>query len=382
MKKKTDKHYVYHIKQIKKIGATQDLQTRVTDDQGFEVGEYDIVCQTNSLDYASDIEEALQEFYGYRKDTISYKNIKTNNMQVEKYSRSAIFEDGQLFLVQRNDTGNVGVNLGLKNIQELPNHTGGNGVIFRRFSGEEIKFEENELPSIYPLAVKSQFPESDFFFRFKKLENLKLASGDTSYIDGFASRGGTPNPALGNMLVNIDNDDVPVDLSASGINYYLPNDKIRLAREQNKCSDLEIEEHTSIDMDKLFLMQKSLQLKFPATKDIGNPAMPLAIIATKAQRNLHAFLDEAMEFMDAIGGINDGVGNGAWKYWKQSHNDAQHRTLADLSESDLKELHMEVVDMFHFFMNFALLVGMSGSDLYNMYVAKNKENFNRQKRGY
>lgn len=366
-------HYIYHIPEIKKVGATEDLDKRVTDKQGWKKEEYDVVCQTESLAYASDIEKALQQFYGYSEDQVDYKTIKT--MRKMKRSNSKMV-GGVLVMTQLKDTGNVGVNLDLQNKGDLAEIMM-NGAKFKLFDGTEVNFASDEIEFLLKYAEKSQFPGGDFFFRVKNVTNLRYDLSDQEataaaeiaameeegeyFIDGFTSRGGVHNP---NFYTEVDTKAVPPQ------------------RQQNVCSDLNVGDYTSIDFDRLMLMQKSLQQKFTETNHIGDSNVSLAQIATDAQRNWHAFGDEFMEFMDAIGGINDGVKNGAWKYWKKDHAKAHTMTLADLSEADLKELHMEVVDMFHFFMNFALMVGMSGSDLYNYYVAKNEENFNRQKRGY
>ena len=147
----------------------------------------------------------------------------------------------------------------------------------------------------------------------------------------------------------------------------------------NECATLIIED-TGASLDTCFELQHSLQKKFPETANIGEQT--LADTAIAAQRNLHAFMDEVMEMMDALGGIKDGYGNGAWKYWKQDYKKAKEDTLADLSNRDLLELKFEYVDMFHFFINWGLMLGMTGTELIDMYVSKNKENFERQKRGY
>lgn len=147
----------------------------------------------------------------------------------------------------------------------------------------------------------------------------------------------------------------------------------------NVCADLEVES-TGATLDEVFELQRSLQQKFPETENIGKQS--IADTAVAAQRNMHAFMDEVMEFMDALGGVKDGYGNGAWKYWKQDYKKAKVDRISDLSETDLTELKFEYVDMFHFFINWGLMIGMTGTELIDMYVSKNKENFERQKRGY
>ena len=42
----------------------------------------------------------------------------------------------------------------------------------------------------------------------------------------------------------------------------------------------------------------------------------------------------------------------------------------------------EYIDMIHFMLNIALALGLDEDDLYTMYMDKNKENHDRQDRGY
>ena len=92
--------------------------------------------------------------------------------------------------------------------------------------------------------------------------------------------------------------------------------------------------------------------------------------------------DELNEMFDALGGINDGIGSSAWKYWKKDNKLAADMKVSDLSESDRLELFYEWIDGLHFYMNFAISIGMTSKDILNLYMAKNSENHNRQNRGY
>lgn len=51
-------------------------------------------------------------------------------------------------------------------------------------------------------------------------------------------------------------------------------------------------------------------------------------------------------------------------------------------EADMLETYYEYIDMFHFFMNIGLALGIDGDTFEKLYVSKNKENFDRQARGY
>lgn len=98
--------------------------------------------------------------------------------------------------------------------------------------------------------------------------------------------------------------------------------------------------------------------------------------------NNHALIDELHEATNALGGIADGDGSAIWKKWKKAYNSFDNKSISDLSESDLLELKFEVVDLFHFFLNIPISIGMSVKELYNLYMLKNKENRDRQARGY
>jgi len=67
-------YYLYHIPG-KKIGVTRDLNTRVTLIQGYKKGEYEVLEQSEDIDYISDREIELQKSYGYKVDRKLYKNL-------------------------------------------------------------------------------------------------------------------------------------------------------------------------------------------------------------------------------------------------------------------------------------------------------------------
>ena len=51
-------------------------------------------------------------------------------------------------------------------------------------------------------------------------------------------------------------------------------------------------------------------------------------------------------------------------------------------EASMEEARKEFIDLFHFVLNIALALDMSGKDIYDMYMTKNKENHKRQDDGY
>ena len=59
-----------------------------------------------------------------------------------------------------------------------------------------------------------------------------------------------------------------------------------------------------------------------------------------------------------------------WKWW------------AKYQKFDQQNARVEVVDLFHFLISMAQVLGMSADDVYNAYVKKNEVNFKRQDTGY
>lgn len=101
-------YYLYHIPG-KKIGVTRNLNTRVTLMQGYKEGEYEVLEQSEDIDYISDREIELQQSYGYKIDRKLYKNLFKSNMKVNATEQTTTFP------VPLNKlNGNLLDNLGLK----------------------------------------------------------------------------------------------------------------------------------------------------------------------------------------------------------------------------------------------------------------------------
>ena len=69
---------IYHIPGIK-IGVTNNIKSRVEEQQGYKPGEYEILEMSDDIDYISKRELYLQERYGYRVDRQLYKELFNNN---------------------------------------------------------------------------------------------------------------------------------------------------------------------------------------------------------------------------------------------------------------------------------------------------------------
>jgi len=59
-----------------------------------------------------------------------------------------------------------------------------------------------------------------------------------------------------------------------------------------------------------------------------------------------------------------------WKWW------------AKYQKFDDQNARVEVVDLFHFLISLAQVLGMSADDVFNAYIKKNEVNFKRQDSGY
>ncbi|MFW5883698.1 MAG: dUTPase [Verrucomicrobiota bacterium] len=80
--------------------------------------------------------------------------------------------------------------------------------------------------------------------------------------------------------------------------------------------------------------------------------------------------------------------------WVLNYTRAMQQELAELVDSvpwkwwaryqkfDEQNAKVEVVDLFHFLISLAQVLGMSAEDVYQAYLAKNKVNHKRQETGY
>ena len=80
--------------------------------------------------------------------------------------------------------------------------------------------------------------------------------------------------------------------------------------------------------------------------------------------------------------------------WVLNYTRAMTQELAELTDSvpwkwwakyqkfDEQNARVEVVDLFHFLISLAQVLGMSADDVFNAYCKKNEVNFKRQDSGY
>jgi len=104
-------YYIYHIPG-KKIGLTKNLNERVTKQQGYKFGEYELLEATEDVSYASKRELELQKLYGYKVDNQSYENLINKNKRKMKIN---VTEQTTTFPCPINKLkGNLMDNIGLK----------------------------------------------------------------------------------------------------------------------------------------------------------------------------------------------------------------------------------------------------------------------------
>ena len=160
-------YYLYHIPG-KKIGVTRDLRTRVTLMQGYKENEYEVLEQSDDIDYISDREIELQKSYGYRRDRTLYKNLFKSNMKVNPTEQTSTFP------VPLNKLkGNLLDNLGME--WKTPDYS--------------FKLEKEHIPWIMDNAMTSMFNDNrsyiynkafyEAFFNPKNNPKEKCTSNNT-----------------------------------------------------------------------------------------------------------------------------------------------------------------------------------------------------------
>ena len=80
---------IYHIPG-KKIGVTRNLNKRVTEQQGYGPGEYEVLFTSDDIDFISSKEIELQKSYGYKVDRKLYKNL-FNKMKINATEQTSTF---------------------------------------------------------------------------------------------------------------------------------------------------------------------------------------------------------------------------------------------------------------------------------------------------
>jgi len=100
------------------------------------------------------------------------------------------------------------------------------------------------------------------------------------------------------------------------------------------------------------------------------------------------------ELNSRIGVVTQGLDDEEQRKWILNYIRAMQQELAELTDSvpwkwwakyqefDKQNARVEVVDLFHFLISLAQVLGMSADDIYDAYLKKNKVNHQRQDSGY
>ena len=97
---------------------------------------------------------------------------------------------------------------------------------------------------------------------------------------------------------------------------------------------------------------------------------------------------------ERIGVRTDGMSEADQIQWILNYGRAMTQEIAELTDSvpwkwwakyqkfDAQNARVEVVDLFHFLISLAQVLGLSADDVFAAYVKKNEVNFKRQESGY
>src|SRR5438046_362374 len=115
-------------------------------------------------------------------------------------------------------------------------------------------------------------------------------------------------------------------------------------------------------------MEKSEQLRelFRMQKTL-NERIGVKIEGMNDEEKAQWVLNYCRAMTQEIAELTDSV---PWKWW------------AKYQKFDQQNARVEVVDLFHFLISLAQVLGMSADDVFEAYLKKNRVNFERQDSGY
>ena len=109
-------------------------------------------------------------------------------------------------------------------------------------------------------------------------------------------------------------------------------------------------------------------------------------------------LDTIFEMQDTlnqrIGVVTENLSEEEKTKWVLNYTRAMQQEIAELIDSvpwkwwakyqefDEQNAKVEIIDLFHFLISLAQVMGMTPDDVYNAYIKKNQVNHNRQESGY
>lgn len=136
---------------------------------------------------------------------------------------------------------------------------------------------------------------------------------------------------------------------------------------ENVCADLDTDGLTVPinPLSAIFRIQEKLQEHYGKLPSQLSP-----------EKELPQFIKDMV--LAATDELHELLNRTPWKPWRSYKFPEDYHP----SDEELREIKMELVDVFHFFINLCLAFNMSADELFKFYIAKNKENLDRIKRGY
>ena len=150
----------------------------------------------------------------------------------------------------------------------------------------------------------------------------------------------------------------------------------------------EIKSSNVSPLNEMLKMQNQLQVNL---KEKLGRTIPPDELKTKGELvdflfdQKRAFDDEFMELIHSIAGSNksDKEQTSIWKKWKSDYTKLRSEDINEgLTEEEIHEKNMELIDAIHFVFNMVLALGLDEKQIFEYYYLKNRENFNRYQNGY
>jgi|TARA_R110002020_G_scaffold320664_2_gene536586 dimeric dUTPase (all-alpha-NTP-PPase superfamily) len=133
-----------------------------------------------------------------------------------------------------------------------------------------------------------------------------------------------------------------------------------------RCKELPAVELPEGDMlSNLFNAQLEFQTTMAQPKEIATVLNNKTGAVKRMKQNLLALHAECSELLEWL----------PWKDWKTYSDSAP-------SDSAIAEAQYELIDIQHFVINIAIHLGMTPESFFDMFMRKQEENRDRQRRGY
>ena len=131
-----------------------------------------------------------------------------------------------------------------------------------------------------------------------------------------------------------------------------------------------------------------------AAFELAHPAFSPTLLRMEQPDQLRELFRMQKALNERIGVQTDGMSEADRSKWVLNYCRAMTQEIAELTDSvpwkwwakyqkyDEQNARVEVVDLFHFLISLAQVLGMSADDVFQAYVRKNEVNFKRQDHGY